>query len=343
MKDFTFSEIRVRTQISDAELDRVKGRIIAEKDIDVILRGPTIVYRADGKLLCKYLPGALRDIFLPSGSKKIGPTIDGMHSILYEISKGTTDNRGLASGYARVKTKGNATRTRTPHVSSSIVGAFDAGLPRNYCRLTAWSGRELRKWKGLYPLFRGVNEYFKEYVPDRYANQEGMAVDTHPDWRIADTVFTTITVNRSYPTGVHTDKGDLDEGFSTLAVLRKGDYDGGIFSLVRYRVGIDMQHGDLLLMDAHEWHGNTAITCNVCGEGMGATEFYPDHTKCDTERISIVAYYRTKMAECGSAEEEGQKARDWAEHRIGVAAQQVTDAQAVEARELAEMAEEAKG
>jgi hypothetical protein len=331
MKNYAFSEVRVRSRISEAEIERVKGQIIKEHDIDLVMRGPTILYRADGKLLAKYLPGALLGDSL----------LDDVHQTLYEVSKGTTDNRGLASGYQRAKTKGSATRTRTPHVSSSIIGSFDPQPPRRYCRLTAFSGRELDRWQGLFPLFQRINGYFKKYVPERYSNQEGFANRTHPDWRIADTVFTTVTVNRSYPTGVHTDSGDLDEGFSTLAVLRRGSYTGGTFAIVAHRIGVDMQHGDLLLMDAHEWHGNTAMFCSVCGEGMGAAEYFPDHTACDTERISVVSYYRSKMAVCGSADEEAVKARDWAEHRIDINAQQLSDEQAIQARELAEMAAEA--
>jgi hypothetical protein len=106
-------------------------------------------------------------------------------------------------------------------------------------------------------------------------------------------------VNNTYPTGVHTDSGDLEEGFSNLSCLRRGDYSGGIFVFPEYRVGFDMQDGDVLLMDAHQWHGNTRMEL---------------HSE-DAERISIVCYYRTDMAKCGTAEEEAQRAFMAAEKR----------------------------
>jgi len=302
-----FTELRVRTRMHPDELERLKGRFLSNEQLDVVLTGPTELRMPDGRLLAKYLPGALADV-----------VHEDIHDILVAASEGTTDNRGKASGYERVYTKGNSTRTRTPHVRSSIIGSFDRQPPRMRCRLTAWSGKEIDKWTGLFPLFREVNDYFKEYVPDRYANQQGFAERTHDDWRIAGTVFTTVTVNRSYPTGVHTDAGDLDEGFSTLAVLRKGNYSGGTFTFPEFRIGVNMRHGDLLLMDAHQWHGNTPMTCNVCGEGMGAVEFYPDHTACGSERISVVSYYRTKMAECGSREDEYAQGRAFAEKRMAM-------------------------
>jgi hypothetical protein len=311
--------------MADGDLAVMKGRLPKTEDVDAVLVGPTEVRMPDGRLLAKYLPRALDEVVL-----------DDIHDILYEVSKGSTDNRGDASGYPRVKTKDNSTRTRTPHVQSSIIGSFDRQMPRMRCRLTAWSGKELDKWHALFPLFEDINAYFKRYVPDRYAAQEGFAERTHPDWRIGNTVFTTVTVNRSYPTGVHTDAGDLDEGFSTLAVLRKGSYTGGLFVFPEYRLGVNMRHGDLLLMDAHQWHGNTFMTCDVCGQPMGSPTLYPDHTACGSERISVVAYYRTKMAECGSREDELHQGQQFFEKRIREGADKV-----LQERTLSEMEAEA--
>lgn len=313
MKNYpAFSEIRVRTRMNSEELERLKGRFVQREQLDIMLVGPTDVRLPDGRLLARYLPGALTDI-----------STEEIRGILYDASKGTTDNRGKASGYERKKSKAKATRTRTPHVRSTILGSFDRQPPRMRCRLTAWSGDEINKWQALFPMFQQINDYFKFHVPDRYAAQEGFASRTHDDWRIAGTVFTTVTVNRSYPTGVHTDAGDLDEGFSTLAVLRKGNYSGGIFTFPEYRIGVNMQHGDLLLMDAHQWHGNTPMTCGACGDGMGAVEMFPDHDACGAERISVVSYYRTKMAECGSRDEELQGGKEFLEKRIAMAQERV--------------------
>lgn len=306
MKNYpSFTDLRVRTRMAPADIEIMKGRLPKTDDIDAMMVGPTEVRMPDGRLLAKYLPAALDDFLL-----------DDVHDTLYEVSKGSSDNRGDASGYPRVKTKENSTRTRTPHVQSNIIGSFDRQMPRMRCRLTAWSGKEIEKWHALFPLFESINAYFKKHVPDRYAAQEGFAERTHPDWRIGNTVFTTVTVNRSYPTGVHTDAGDLDEGFSTLAVLRKGVYSGGLFVFPEYRLAVNMRHGDLLLMDAHQWHGNTFMTCGVCGEPMGSPDLYPDHTVCGAERISVVSYYRTKMAECGSRDDELAHGQAFFERRI---------------------------
>lgn len=342
-----FTELRVRTRLAPEQLEAVKGKILGPADYDVRLTGPTVVYRADGKLLARYLPGALR-----------GEMLDSMYDVLHSLKDKTTHNRGLASGGTREGAGSGQRRTSAPAVASALVGGFNADAQKQYCRLTAWTNSNNEEFRGLFPLFEAIDAHFAEQVPDRYRAQLAYIERTHPDWRIGKTVFTTITVNNSYPTGVHTDKGDLDEGFSTLAVLRRGSYTGGVFVFPEYRVAVDLQDGDLLLMDAHEWHGNTFMRCSTCGEGIGSRTFYGSHEGClggndprhprlsAPERISVVSYFRTKMTECGSSAEEVARAYAWANERAlrGLAVDEsLSDDELVQAMTVDEMAAEATG
>lgn len=286
-------EFRVRTKIPEEELEAKKGKILTEDDYNVVIANDVVFRKPDGSLLLIYRKGALPR-----------PLLDSSYEVLHELRKHESNNRGLASGTPRYKLFKDAKWAYAENRPSTIIGSFDSNPPRRYCRLTAWSGKELDKFSSLFPLFQQIGEDFHANVPDRWATQMSRVQQTHPDWIIPNTPFTTITVNNSYPTGVHTDKGDLDEGFSTLAVMRYGDYSGGYLCFPEFRVAVDMQHGDLLLMDAHEWHGNTMLVCNVCGEKMNDGW----HEACGTERISVVSYFRTKMTECGSQEEEQAKA-----------------------------------
>ena len=286
-------QIRLRSVISDEELQDKVGRIITEKDYNVLLTGASKVYKPDGKLLCIYLPGAipqdLRDLAYP---------------VLHQI-QGTTDNRGLASGSKRTKRQGERKEatSRSAHVTSSIIGYFERQGGRfPFCRTTAWTGKNANKFKEIFPLFKHLESEFKQYVPDRYARQKRRAEATEPDWVIGDTPWTTVTVNNTYPTGVHKDQGDLDEGFSNLVVLRKGKYSGGHQTFPRFRLAVNMGDGDLLLMDAHEWHGNTQLQLE----------------SEDAERISLVLYYRTNMLACGTAEEEIANAKRTASKALGI-------------------------
>tara|TARA_R110002020_G_scaffold77761_7_gene196232 strand:- start:6147 stop:7049 length:903 start_codon:yes stop_codon:yes gene_type:complete len=271
-------EMRVRSRVPEAELKQKVGKIITEKDYNVLLTGPTKVTLPNGKPLIVYLPNALK-----------GAQFDKTYNILHEVRE-ITDNRKLASGapsYKRQK------RHRGKRVMSSLIGSVDPMGQSPYCRTTAWTGKHTEQFSECYPVFNMIADLFKRYVPERYANQMERAKATAPEWMVGSTPYTTMTVNNTYPTGVHKDAGDLDTGFSCLAVWRRGQYSGGNLTFPEYRISVDMKDGDLMLMDAHQWHGNTELTL---------------HSE-DAERISLVLYYRTKMMACGTLEEEAEKER----------------------------------
>jgi hypothetical protein len=284
-------ELRVRNKLAAAEMEGRAGKLPAPGDWDVLLSGPCRVDRPDGRPLAIYLPGVL------AGQMDAPGVYDILHSIQL-----VSVNRGLASGTPRIKS--GQTRSYTRKIYSGLLGAVDPGGQTRYCRLTAWTGSHLPQWQALRPLLVNISALLAAHVPDRYQAQAREISKTNPAWVVPDTVFTTITVNNSYATGVHTDKGDLDAGFSCLAVLRRGDYTGGVLVQPQYRVGVDMGHGDLLLMDAHEWHGNTQLAC-AHGPLNGPCK------TCGAERISLVAYFRTKLTGCGTPEEEHGKAEAW--------------------------------
>lgn len=292
------SEFRARNKLSAEALEPKLGKILMPTDVDVLLNGPTRVLKPDGSPLCVYLPGAisseLREACVPT----------------LQMLKGSyTNNRGMASGGERIS--GPSQRTYARQVDSAIVGSWEAHGPKQYCRLTAWTGREMDNYRGLFPLFQRIAELLGEYVPDRYANQVKQARETQPEWLVQGTPFTTITINNTYPTAVHTDKGDLDAGFSTLAVFRNGEpFKGGWLCFPEYRVGVDLQDSDVILMDAHEWHGNTQFDPEPKRKPNGQLEEDPGY-----ERISVVCYYRTNMVKCGSFMDEVERRRVYAENR----------------------------
>lgn len=293
--------IRVRSRITREELEQKVGKVVGDDSYNVLLTGPSRVFMPSGKLLCVYLPGAMRGV------------VQAEHyEILHGLRKDlVTFNRGLASGSERVKV-GTTKRSYAMGVSSGVLGSFDPSGTFKFCRLTAWTGKNMPQWEALRPVFGRVAQALQDHVPDRYAAQMEEIDKTHPDWVIPGTPFTTVTVNNTYPTGVHTDKGDLDKGFSTIFTLRRGAYTGGRFVFPEYRVAVDLQDDDLILMDAHQWHGNTPIVC-ACGQRRTSC-----CETCGTERISVVSYMRANMVKCGSEAEEIQRAIEHRERHKGV-------------------------
>ena len=293
-------EMRLRTRVSDAGMKNLAGKVLGQKDYDVLLTGNSRVLMPNGKPLCVYRPGAM----------KTYSQDEEVYNILHSI-KATSQNRGLASGTRRVKRGEQALRTDSKPIISAVIGAVDPMGQQRYCRQTVWTGKNLPQWERLRPMLREVARNLEECVPERFAAQKAVADLTHPEWVVPGTPFSTVTVNQSYPTGVHTDKGDLDDGFSTLVCLRRGNYTGGQLVFPQYRVAVDMQDGDLLMMDAHQWHGNVVLICE-CGTRMDR----PCRT-CGANRVSCVNYYRTKLQSCGTESEEYAKAAAQAERRSG--------------------------
>lgn len=285
-------EYRARTKISKEEMDAKFGKVLSHDDYNVLLTRACRILTPDGRPLAIYLPRAISE-----------EVREATYPTLHYLKKFQTDNRGPASGYIRAPSAGNRedgsgrTRTRTKPVPSAIIGAIDPAGPKNYCRLTQWTGEEADKFAELRPLFQTISDLFRAYVPERYKIQMDVVNKTQQEWIIPGTPFSTVTVNNTYPTGVHKDAGDLPEGFSNVTVIRKGRYSGGYLTFPEYRIAVDLQDGDSLLMDAHEWHGNVKM----------------DLESDDAERISVVCYYRTKLAQCGTQAEEFAKATVFAD------------------------------
>jgi hypothetical protein len=291
------SRFRVQTRMSKEHMATLEAKNVTSGDWDMLLSGPTFVRLPDNRPLCVYLPGVMSKFTQD----------DAVFSALDKMGRaGSTGNRGKASASIPVRT-GTQLRSYALPVHSAIIGAFDPGGIYKYCRLTSYTAEHMDDWQVLFPALQEVAAQLREHVPERYEAQMREVTSTKPEWIVPGTPFTTLTVNHSWATGTHVDKGDLDAGFSAIFAARRGAYTGGQLCFPEYRVAVDLQDGDLILMDAHQWHSNAAITCS-CGRRMRG----PCKT-CDAGRISVVTYYRTKMTSCGTAEQEMAKARTRAE------------------------------
>ena len=195
--------------------------------------------------------------------------------------------------YAAIKKDGTVSKThRANEINSGIIGYYDRYPRIPFCRLTAFNQNHFDQWKEVYPIIKFTDNCFSSLVPEKYKLQKAEADRTSQDFIIPGTAFSTVTVNQNWQTAVHKDAGDFEQGFGNLVVLRRGKYEGGYFVLPEWRVAIDMQNLDMLMVNVHRWHGNTPI-----------------QTKSkDALRVSMVMYYRKKMIECGTHEEERLRA-----------------------------------
>jgi hypothetical protein len=170
-------------------------------------------------------------------------------------------------------------------VFSGIAGWFDRYPRIPYGRSTSYTQHNYDKFKMGFPFLQTLNDGFKDLLPWRWGNQKAAADKIDQKFLVPGTVFTTITVNKTFRTACHRDAGDFSDGLSNLLVLsNNGNYSGGYLVFPEYRVAVNVRPGDLLLVNNHEIiHGNTPI---VMHDDVA-------------ERISLVCYLRENMLQLG--------------------------------------------
>jgi hypothetical protein len=271
--------LKLKRIMKPKEADNLKGTFLTKAHVKHVITEDCDGYDIQGNLLFRFRKNAI-----PFDTLKLG----------YEAFKGSievTEGRGMASGssHKRIRKDGSVSNITVGNkVQSGNVGYMDAGAMVHYCRRTAFASRYFKLFTAGIPFVEFVDEKYKELCPNHYAKQKAISVGTNQNYVIGDTSFTTVTVNRNFTTAVHKDAGDFSDGFGNLIIYREGTYDGALFCLPEYGVGIDMQNTDILFADVHRWHGNTPY----------------ENESDDYQRIAFVMYYREYMYKCKSPSDE---------------------------------------
>lgn len=246
-------------------------------------------------------------VWLRSKIVKDGEAYEGFFDRWLEkvLDLPVAERASVAASYA--KTCISQTSYANP-VNSGVAGFYDRYPRYPYGRVCSYNHKNPELFEKSFAYIKKLDAEFKKLLPERYAAQARAAAKLDSKFRITgETVFTTLTVNKTFRTAAHLDAGDLGEGFSNLGVILPPEgkgYRGGYLVLPEYRVAINVRPGDLLLIANHTAiHGNTPIL--------------PVNDGCCPEcivRMSIVAYFRENMLELGSWEYETAR-RNYVESR----------------------------
>jgi hypothetical protein len=274
--------LKVKNQLTPQKAESLKGKFLDETYFDTLITTDTDAYDVHGNLLFRFRKNAIPIDVLKSG-------VDAFKDAIAK-----TTGRGVAAGGYINALKKDGTKsnfdTSLP-VDSGNVGYMDArpGSGTNaVCRKTAFARDYFEKFKKGIPFVEFVDKLYAQLCPTYHKKQLAIAKGTNVNYRIANTSFTTVTVNRNFQTAVHKDAGDFPEGFGNLIIYREGDYKGAYFCLPEYRIAIDLHNTDILFVDVHRWHGNTPFL----------------ETSEDYLRIAFVMYYREYMYKCKSPKDE---------------------------------------
>lgn len=270
---------KLLNMLRPADGEKLKGKFLTDQDYDLVIDHDADGYDVHGNLLFRFRRNVIPEATLRLGYESFRDSIM------------STTSRGAASGgsFKRVRKDGSVSKTTVGHaVESGNVGFMDSSAMIHYCRKTAFAREYFEKFTAGIPFVQFVDSMYAELCPAHYARQFAIAQGTNQNYRIADTSFTTVTVNKNFVTAVHQDSGDFRQGFGNLSVYREGYYEGGHFCLPEYRVAVEMKNSDLLFADVHKWHGNTPIK----------------NESQDWLRISFVMYYREYMYRCRAPKDE---------------------------------------
>ena len=322
----TVKQVEVKAKMSDAEFAVNEGKFfeaadmkIYDEDVDVYgLAHPDDVAagKPKRKLLLKFRKAvftpeqvqvgwdAFRLLAIPSRNRGAAAGPIDLKGVYWSRRK-PVDVTGWSTRYMQ---NGKPSKMRVNNVvASGVIGNYEKtpflGQP---CRLTGYTRRGLKQYLHGIPFLQAIDQEFKELVPEAHTKQKN-AVAKKPMYRIADTAFSTLTINMNFRTALHKDAGDFKEGFGNLTVIEWGHYHGGETLFPRFGVGINLRTRDFVAMDVHEWHCNSSIT--ETADDKAFNKSIPDIRTRDAktgvvgsqemyQRISFVCYFREKLNEC---------------------------------------------
>ena len=321
-------QVILEPKLTEDQIKAREGTYFSEKDADEIFDDDVDLYAKDPDAPDgKRLLARLRKNVIPHDLVKLA------WKSFYN-SAGASRNRGAAAGpidptskywtrrklnkksikgwSAQYMQNGKLSKMRVNNnVFSSVLGYFEKtpfmGLP---CRLTSYTQRYFNEYKAGTPYIEAIDGLFKKLVPDRYKVQYKRAKG-NPAFQIADTSFSSVTINRNFRTGLHMDAGDLRDGFGNLTVIERGQYKGGFTLFPRYKIGVNLRTADFLAMDVHEWHCNTEMKEEAGHKKFNSSipDIYVNNKETGTQgieklysRLSFVCYLREKLADCKAKE-----------------------------------------
>jgi hypothetical protein len=244
---------------------------------DLLVEEEAVIYKEDGSVLVRLVKDAVDPMDCEIAHRQL-KTVDGALSARASVLGTKLVPRILSDG-----SKGKTlvvppeivARARQLGAKADFLGYKEAEPRYKFCRQTAWTREHPEVLQAAMPLIRAADCIFKIEFPTEWERQHDH-VSKAPDFRIGDTAFSTLTVNKNLPTTYHRDSGDYLQGFGVMLTL--GSFTGGYLCFPAYRIAVNYQPGDVILADVHEIHGNTKIKGN---------------------RVVCVLYAREKINQCG--------------------------------------------
>ena len=312
----TIKKLYLPEIINETELKSLKGQFLDDGYVYHYINYDCDVYNeSTGKFICSLRKRRLKknriawdnykhlSVAARGRGASAGP-IDP--ESVYWKKRDLVKTKGFRTSYM---VKGKVSKmTVNNQVSSTPIGFFEKtkalGIDKP-CRLSYHTTQALKEYEAGKPYIHELDKWYKQIRPYQHKIQLDRA-NLQPTFKIDHTAYSTITINRNFRTALHQDSGDYG-GIATLSVLEYGKYNGGLFMIPGYGIGIDLREGDVLIADVHNYHSNTEIWTTKeqdqynstldkvfkANPEVGTVGIYEDYA-----RISFVSYLREKLIDC---------------------------------------------
>ena len=311
----------VQKILTDDEVAKLQGTWIDESHIKLpLVKEDTDVYYNDNgiyKLLLKFRKNVISDDLIDIGwqsykdlakpSRGRGASAGPINSSgLYWSKRDLVDTKKWSTGYM---IKGKKSKMKVNNqVASNPVGFYEASnnFSKLPCRLTHFTRCNFKKYNEGLPFIQRIDQLFQELIPNAHMKQLERANLTN-NFKIPNTSFSTVTINRNFRTALHKDAGDFKGGFGNLTVIERGKYHGGYTVFPQFGIGIDLRNNDFVAMDVHQWHSNTELYETESDKLFNSTlkSEFNDNSEIGTAgiykkytRLSFVCYLREKIIKC---------------------------------------------
>ena len=328
--------------LADHEMKEYQGKFLEADHFDIVAQQDCDVYLPEeNDLVAMFQEDEPREERLLMSFRRRAIS-DDLMEVAWDCllsAAAISDNRGMAAGpidvrYVRsnaqdgniVMLTNNRAKYRLPDGSlgsttiankarSGIAGYFDPSPRFPFTRASGWTRGNPEKMKALEPFLEAVDSVYQKLAPIHWARQRQFVESFDPHWRLADTVYTTLTINKNWQAAAHQDAGDYPRGFGTICAIEKRPYEGGWTGFPRYRVAADIKTGDFFGFNIHKWHGMTPMKALTPHPEGGEWDHHIDpYGEHGFDRLSIVFYARHGMSKARSPEVEEQAYLQWKEN-----------------------------
>ena len=311
----------VQKILTDDEVAKLQGTWIDGSHIKLpLVKEDTDIYYSDNgiyKLLLKFRKNVISDDLIDIGwqsYKDLAKPSRGRGASAgpidtegqYWSKKDLVDTKKWSTSYM---IKGKKSKMKVNNqVASNPVGFYEASnnFSKLPCRLTHFTRCNFKKYNEGLPFIQRIDELFQELIPNAHMRQLERANLTN-NFKIPNTAFSTVTINRNFRTALHRDAGDFKGGFGNLTVIERGKYHGGYTVFPQFGIGIDLRNNDFVAMDVHQWHSNTELYETESDKLFNSTlkSEFNDNSEIGTAgiyekytRLSFVCYLREKIINC---------------------------------------------